>query len=198
MTYYPDLSPFEYGSIHVNMDGDVVNVGWLDAAHDYQKGDVSDAFLDRLWTFCQWSVLQARGYHACNLCQPIPYQEDEIFIGQYGDEIVEVTSYQPLIKIQRGDEIVKLGNAQLRVFGLNDRVYAAPNLIYHYVTEHRYQPPMEFIEAVLRSPLPNSPEYEARVEKYAWWHHSRLMQELSAGRKPDEALIKRIKRDLFK
>ena len=33
--------------------------------------------------------------------------------------------------------------------GATGRVYAAPTLIWHYVTEHGYRPPDEFIDAVL-------------------------------------------------
>src|SRR4051812_43035890 len=40
------------------------------------------------------------------------------------------------------------GSAEVRVFG-DDRVYAAPELVYHYVVAHAYKPPEEFIAAVL-------------------------------------------------
>ena len=40
------------------------------------------------------------------------------------------------------------GSAEIRVRGAN-RVYAAPELVYHYVVAHQYKPPREFIEAVL-------------------------------------------------
>lgn len=41
------------------------------------------------------------------------------------------------------------GNGQIRVEDQNSQVYAAPTMIYHYVTVHGYRPPREFIEAVL-------------------------------------------------
>ncbi len=37
---------------------------------------------------------------------------------------------------------------EVRVLGQNDKIYVAPALIYHYVKEHHYQPPEEFILAV--------------------------------------------------
>ena len=40
------------------------------------------------------------------------------------------------------------GSAEIRVFG-DDRVYAAPELVYHYVMAHGYRPPEEFIAAVM-------------------------------------------------
>src|SRR5947209_6974283 len=41
-----------------------------------------------------------------------------------------------------------------------ERVFYAPEMIAHYVEEHRYAPPAEFIAAVLASPLPGTREYE--------------------------------------
>jgi hypothetical protein len=40
------------------------------------------------------------------------------------------------------------GSAEIRVLG-DGRVYAAPELVYHYVVAHAYRPPEEFIAAVL-------------------------------------------------
>ena len=48
-----------------------------------------------------------------------------------------------------------LGSAEIRVLGGGGKVYAAPNLIYHYVAKHKYRPPEEFIEAVMRVPFSN-------------------------------------------
>lgn len=50
------------------------------------------------------------------------------------------------------------GNAEIRVSGAK-AIYAAPVLIQHYVITHRYQPPQEFIEAVLGGQHPSSADY---------------------------------------
>lgn len=39
-------------------------------------------------------------------------------------------------------------SAEIRVAGVN-KVYAAPELVFHYIVAHRYKPPEEFLEAVL-------------------------------------------------
>jgi hypothetical protein len=49
-------------------------------------------------------------------------------------------------------------NTEIRVLGAK-AVYAAPTLIHHYVIAHHYQPPQEFIEAVLNSSHPSSANY---------------------------------------
>ncbi|MCB9148107.1 MAG: hypothetical protein H6641_05050 [Caldilineaceae bacterium] len=57
-----------------------------------------------------------------------------------------------------------LGSAEIRVF-FNEIVYAAPNLIYHYVIVHAYKPPDAFIEAVLRGFLPQTSEYDELINR---------------------------------
>lgn len=52
------------------------------------------------------------------------------------------------------------GQAEIRVIGELD-IYAAPDLIYHYVTVHQYLPPPEFVEAVLHGPAPQTAEHRA-------------------------------------
>ena len=64
-----------------------------------------------------------------------------------------------------GDNRHCLGSGDILIFGPGD-VYIAPNMIYHYVADHDYLPPDEFIQAVLFSPLPDSAEYHARTIEY--------------------------------
>lgn len=42
------------------------------------------------------------------------------------------------------------GSAEIHVRGHAGRAYAAPELIFHYVRDHGYQPPDEFVSAVLQ------------------------------------------------
>lgn len=44
------------------------------------------------------------------------------------------------------------GNGQIRVLSHKGIWYAAPTLVYHYVSAHEYNPPADFVDAVL-SPL---------------------------------------------
>ena len=54
-----------------------------------------------------------------------------------------------------------LGSAEVRVFAPNGAsAFAAPNLIYHYVSVHQYAPPEAFIEALKAGPQPNTRDYE--------------------------------------
>jgi hypothetical protein len=145
MAYYPDLSPYTY--YHRGVGPSIVNVGWLAGKHEYPQGAVPDLFIERVWVFCRQPMFQTRGFHVCELCTMSPLEEPWA---------------------RRGEEILHLGSAEIRVFRENGIVYAAPNLIYHYVVEHHYCPPEEFIQAVLEGPLPGSPEYEALKKEKGW------------------------------
>ena len=41
------------------------------------------------------------------------------------------------------------GNGQIRIRSQHGVWYVAPTMILHYVTEHDYQPPVEFIDSVI-------------------------------------------------
>jgi hypothetical protein len=42
-----------------------------------------------------------------------------------------------------------MGNGEIRVLGADGVTFVAPVLILHYVTEHHYLPPPQFVDAVL-------------------------------------------------
>jgi hypothetical protein len=49
---------------------------------------------------------------------------------------------------QWGEEIA-LGEAEIRVNGEGNVIFASPNLICHYIAAHGYRPPDEFMAALL-------------------------------------------------
>jgi hypothetical protein len=136
MAYYPDLSPYEYSG----PEPSTVNVGWLAKKHGYSQGTVPDNFIERLLLFCRRLIHPTLGWHNCPFCRK-----------------------PTLVWVRQGEGEFLLGTAEIRVIGKNGIIYAAPNLIYHYVAEHHYRPPEEFVQAVMEAPLPGSPEYEALV-----------------------------------
>jgi len=70
-----------------------------------------------------------RGYHACEFC-----------------------SKAPLPHVLKSGKQVWLGSAEIWIPSTDGSlVYAAPDLVYHYVTAHQYRPPDGFIEGVIAS-----------------------------------------------
>jgi hypothetical protein len=131
--YFPDLSPYQY-SIS-NSLSDVLNVGWLDRSAPFLKGDVPKDLVHMLkhW-FGVARVNQMRGIHECNLCREkqwplLPLHEN------------------PSIRVL--DRTFFLGNWEMWIPAFDGRVFASPGLVIHYVEVHGYQPPEEFVAAVL-------------------------------------------------
>ena len=151
MTYFEDLSSYEYAANLVRAD--TRNVGWLDHEHAFPRKPPSETLLDRLWAYCRVSVAQTRGVHACAMCPPSDL------------------SY----RAERHGVSVLLGTSEIRVFGNDGIVYAAPTLVYHYVSRHHYSPPEEFAAALAVGPSPPDPRYFERLAALALeWRETSL------------------------
>lgn len=134
MTHYSDLTQYTYIA-EASEDG-LLNVGWLDASEPYPQGAVTPGFTKALARLCREGVFRTRGLHRCNLC---PRSE--------GPGLPPPTKYQV-----SGEEFT-VGGAEIRVRGSEKMSYAAPDMIIHYVVDHKYLPPTEFVNAVISSDL---------------------------------------------
>ena len=127
--YYPDLTPYCY--IRRTASPKLLNIGWLGIEAPFPKKKASEELLDALFEKCQDRVNQTRGRHRCEFCA------------------VPATSG---VEVWRKGKRTTLGSAEIRVNGKDGITYAAPDLIYHYVIEHDYDPPPDFVEALLQRP----------------------------------------------
>ncbi len=151
MTYYEDLYPYEYFARFEPLGLQPVNVGWLDENKPFPKGETSLEFKAKLFEFCldKYVVQIARGFHTCQFCGVSEHEWYEQSKERYGEEA----------------HWLSIGDGEIRVIG-QSTLYAAPTLIHHYVVEHNYKPPDEFIEAVFEGPAPGSKEHETLLKKY--------------------------------
>jgi hypothetical protein len=138
MTHYPDLSDYDYFRVFYRPG--TKSVGWLGVGHNFETNEPTEELLRRLWSFCKVSVVQTIGMHDCEFCP------------------TDTSNF-----VERNGEHLWLGSAEIRVFSETDRLYAAPNLIYHYVSVHRYKPPDEFVQALMAGPAPPSQQYFDRL-----------------------------------
>ena len=152
MTYYKDLTRYEYFAGDEPPELKSLNVGWLSNGIPFPKGETSQEFKDRLFQFCldEYVVHIARGFHVCELCASV---SDEQWYEDSQTRYGEKTHW------------LNIGDGEIRVIG-KSVIYAAPALIYHYIVEHQYKPPGEFIEAVLLGPSPESEEHKALLKKF--------------------------------
>ncbi|BAJ32863.1 MULTISPECIES: hypothetical protein [Kitasatospora] len=144
MTFFRDLTPYTYrfedtvsggrGFASFVPAGRRLNVGWLDGWHRYPKGPSPEDFRTRLLDLVrEQRVNVMRGFYNCQ--RP---------------GCLRTLGCQPTI--EHAGETLHLGNCEIRVPGRSDELYAAPNLIAHYVLHHRYLPPAAFVDAVLACP----------------------------------------------
>jgi hypothetical protein len=139
MAHYNDFTDYCYGQGVYHVPG-TVNIGWLGASLDFETMEPNDGLLDLVWDYCKISVAQYRGIHECEYC------------GSRRSDISE-----------RHGEMRLLGSAEVRVFGDSGAIYAAPDLIYHYMSVHRYRPPEQFVRAMTMGPHPFTKEYLHRL-----------------------------------
>lgn len=133
--YYPDLS-INKKKLDLREPRNVFNVGWLDTAHRFETGEVSEAFLERLFLFCSSPGIAryTMGRHYCPFC-PAPVPRHSLL-------------HQTVVR--NAIEIV-VGSAEIYIVDKQENIFIVPDMIYHYIDTHRYLPPQEFINAVLGS-----------------------------------------------
>jgi hypothetical protein len=133
MTYFADLTPYEYSNDPaVEPDSPrIVNVGWLSSSHEFPTGEVTPEFVDSLLHSTFETVHAMRGFHHCEFCDqrsPIDVESSD------------------------GTRRGVLGMSEIRVQSVDGTTaFDAPSLIYHYVTAHQYLPPREFRDAIVAS-----------------------------------------------
>lgn len=112
-------------------------VGWLHPDHPYSNGDVSPEFLSCLRRFvAKW-------------------QSSAIALGfPFAGGLHECEFCQ---------KARAAGN-----FGVpcGASLFVAPEMVLHYIEEHGYRPPDEFIAALLKCPLPDSDAYQKLSEPF--------------------------------
>lgn len=134
MTYYPDLSDYVY-TLSGSRPG-TRNVGWIDTEHEFNVGAVDQDVLSKIWAHTRISVIQTRGIHMCSFCSP-------------ETAVVERNSVDNFL----------LGSAEIRVLLPSGGVYSAPDLLFHYIREHSYRPPDQFLTDLAICVDPGSQEY---------------------------------------
>ena len=94
-------------------------MGYLDIPEDYNKGPVSQNFINKLRQIHgSGPSLMTLGHHTCEFCK--------------GDNKATSSSEKILRDVENKIE------------------YRFPQMIFHYIEEHGYQPPEEFVLFVMR------------------------------------------------
>ncbi len=134
----------------------VIAVGWLGNCVE-TKGTIPDKCIDSLFKAYSEDQIHSDmscGWHNCEICSGKEqwYQE-----GKVG----------PQIK-WRGRELYLYGHGHYLV-RRRDTVYMCPALILHYILDHDYQPPKEFIDAVTNGEfIPKKERDYSELKQLRW------------------------------
>lgn len=122
-------------------------VGWLSSSHPYTRRRVSLAFVAKLRDFVRLA--------------------DESTMSLYFGVSAGFHLCEFCRKCRDG-----------RNFGVpaGEVLFVAPAMIGHYVEQHKYAPPPEFIAAVSASPLPGTPEYQAACAGFRKLHQQQVAE----------------------
>lgn len=149
MAVYKDFSEYELDNIKLH---NVINIGWLGEAGSFPQGDVSEEFLMNLWEYYRCPVFSTRKI----------YQNEKL------------DGYWKFFTAVFNGREIGLGNSEVRVLDKEREViYASPNLIIHYILNHNYRPPQEYIKAVIEGPKPNSKDY-CNMISYTYKHVKKI------------------------
>ena len=101
-----------------------VAIGYLSIDEEFEKGEVSTGFLTKLDVFWNEGVTSgALGHHECEFC-------------------IDEGNYE-----NRG-----LSNEEKELVDRENKVrYLFPQMIFHYIKKHKFKPPQQFIEFVMKS-----------------------------------------------
>jgi hypothetical protein len=122
--FFSDLSEYSYSENRVG-DG-VLSIGWLDELHPFQQGAMPRRLVKRLLSHYSERIHQTRGFHPCPFCSD--------------------PQHKPSIRIK--GRTLRLGSSEVWIRGDCGKTYACPDLLIHYILEHHYLPPREFLEAL--------------------------------------------------
>lgn len=114
-------------------------VGFLQRKQPFESGDVNAKLVNKLLPFCATNIR----VFGLPQAMPCPICNEKV-------------------SIEINGKMVRLGSAEIRIIG-DEAIYAAPDLLPHYIEAHGYQPPAEFIDAVMRGSGVNSAEYRALI-----------------------------------
>jgi hypothetical protein len=104
----------------------MLNVGWLAAGHEFPTGGVSREVFDALLILADSQVNIMRGVHDCEFC----------------------TKESPVRMTAPNDRGYVSWMGEIHAADGRGHVFVAPSLILHYIREHDYRPPDDFVRAI--------------------------------------------------
>jgi hypothetical protein len=131
LRFFPDLSPYQTDNGLVIPE--VLNIGWLSSKVPFITGACPDEFFHKLRKLVEESA----------------FSHTKVVMGRW-----DGTFTCPLCEIDNWEiqkRIPYIGNAEIWIPSISKKgvYYSSSTWICHYILDHQYLPPNEYIEAVL-------------------------------------------------
>ena len=120
------LNKFAIENNHPTLSYKPIAIGYLDITEEYQKGLVSQNFINKLrQVWDSGGRLMSCGHHDCEFC---------IDEGNYKERA--------------------MGSSEKIIMDNENKIeYIFPEMIFHYIEKHGYQPPKEFVLFILTTQI---------------------------------------------
>ncbi len=120
-------------SIYEDSNLPIFNIGWLGKGAPFSQGNVDEFFINKLIAiYRRERVNITRSIYPCPFCF------------QSYDSILD---YDGILLEDQKNEILGISEIWLPN-KQNTKVFVSPDLIIHYIRDHGYLPPQEYIDAV--------------------------------------------------
>jgi hypothetical protein len=138
--HIPDLALCKYHDGPLNAESwyvPLLAIGWLEHPYSFATGATTPSIVSRLTALIEqtravYRQYTFRGVHECSLCS--------------------ASQRHPHKEVGWSQDNLLLPGANV--------VYAAPSGIVHYIEEHAYRPPQEFLDAVAACPAVDTHQYQ--------------------------------------
>jgi hypothetical protein len=171
LNYSEELSPYQHGNLKLQ---EVLTVGWLNDKNFFQTGKVMPEVIDKLREILAggsnylWSVSvnAIRGHASCPICEEI------VAFMIHDGNTISSSEINEVKRSERNAEMCVLGCREIWIpnFSKRNNYFSAHDLIYHYIVDHHYLPPKDFINSVLsfniNSDFVAEKEYANCIRKY--------------------------------
>jgi hypothetical protein len=148
--YIPDLTditnniPFRLGYWNLPDAALIYAVGWIDkplfGKASFTQGQTPNNAIDALWRGHSCIFYDGTmGWHDCTMCMKVVNKHGKTVT--YKGKSLELRGY--------GHYLVKKANA----------IYMCPELVLHYIIDHKYLPPPQFLEALHKGAILQSAPY---------------------------------------
>jgi hypothetical protein len=156
--YYPDLSYYRDGEPNgiANMYPELRNIGWLGKSYSFSQGNVSASLTQKLkeMLFLDLKNTEERQRDIFDKNKAVLIHQMHMRGSPYGCPFCPkehaIINVEPInLQYYLGNKEMLLGINEISIPSLNrDEFYSFPSMIYHYITEHKYKPPQEFLDAL--------------------------------------------------